>query len=377
MKYYVIAGEASGDMHAANLMRAIRRLDKEAIFRCFGGDMMQATGAELFIHYRDMALMGDIEVLRKYPLIRKNRNLCRQDILNYGPDVLILVDYSGFNLPMARYAAKNGIRVMYYISPKLWAWAKWRVKTVKESILKMFVILPFEVDFYKDYNVDAEYYGNPVLDSVAAFEGNFEPKAAFLRKNALSDRPVIALLAGSRKQEIEQLLPEMLSVKEHFRGCQFVIAGAPSIDPSFYAKYIQGTGVQIVYQQTYTLLKYARAAVVTSGTATLETALLGTPQVVVYKTSPLTFFIGSFFVKIKYFSLVNLILDDAAVKELLQENLSQDIRRELDHLMFDEPYRKKILENYSLLRKTLGSPGVADRVAERIIQIMQREFGLE
>ena len=370
MKYYLIAGEASGDMHAANLIKAIKKIDPAADFRCFGGDMMKEAGAALHIHYRDMALMGGIEVLRKYPVIRRNKKLCRLDILNYKPDVLILVDYSGFNLPMARFAAEKQIRVVYYISPKLWAWAKWRVKTVRDHILKMFVILPFEVDFYKEHQVVAEYYGNPVLDSINAFEINFQPDDNFRSQNRLDDKPIIALLAGSRKQEIDHLLPEMLAVIPHFQGYQFVVAGAPSISAEYYDQYISGKGAHIVFNQTYSLLKYADAAVVTSGTATLETALLGTPEVVVYKTSPVTFFIGNLLVKIKFFSLVNLILDTAVVKELLQDNLARDIRNELDKLLFDPAYRENMLHHYDLLRDRLGNPGVANRVAERIYRII-------
>jgi lipid-A-disaccharide synthase len=369
MKYYLIAGEASGDMHAANLIRALKKIDKEADFRCFGGDLMKEAGAELYIHYHEMALMGGIEVLRKYPTIRRNKRLCRLDILNYKPDALILVDYSGFNLPMARFASKNNIRVIYYISPKLWAWAKWRVKTVRDHIRKMFVILPFEVDFYNQHQVESEYYGNPVLDSITLFEENYQPDNDFLARNGLDNKPVIALLAGSRKQEIDDLLPEMLSVVPHFPDFQFVVAGAPSVKPYFYEKYLKGTHAKIMYNQTYQLLKHSCAAVVTSGTATLETALLRIPEVVVYKTSPLTFFIGNFFVKVKYFSLVNLILDTEAVKELLQHNLSGDIRIELSNLVFDEAYRNDMLNRYDQLRVKLGKPGVAERVAGRIFEI--------
>jgi len=370
MKYYLIAGEASGDMHAANLITAIKKIDREANFRCFGGDMMKEAGAEVFIHYRDMALMGGIEVLLKYHIIRRNKMLCRQDILNYKPDALILVDYSGFNLPMARFASENNIRAIYYISPKLWAWAKWRVKTVRDHIQRMFVILPFEVDFYKEHQVESEFYGNPVLDSITAFNDNYREIPDFLVKNKLDDKPIVALLAGSRKQEIDKLLPEMLAVMPHYPGFQFVVAGAPSLSSAYYEKYLDDTGAKIVFNQTYQLLKHARAAIVTSGTATLETALLGIPEVVVYKTSPLTFFIGNFLVKIKYFSLVNLILDKEAVKELLQENLTHDMKKELAKLLFDQGYRDNMMSNYNLLRKKLGSPGVADRVAERICQII-------
>jgi lipid-A-disaccharide synthase len=370
MKYYLIAGEASGDMHAANLIRALKTTDPLADFRCFGGDKMKEAGASLFIHYRDMALMGGIEVLMKYSTIRKNKNLCRIDILHYRPDVLILVDYSGFNLPMARFAAEHGIRVIYYISPKLWAWAKWRVKTVHDYIDRMFVILPFEVDFYRDHQVDAEYYGNPVLDSIKSFQDRYIPGDDFRRMNGLSEKPIIALLAGSRKQEIALLLPEMLAVAPAYPGYQFVIAGAPSISKDFYEKFTANTAVRIVYDRTYDLLVNSQAAVVTSGTATLETALLGIPEVVVYKTSAITFFIGNFLVNIKYFSLVNLILNKEAVKELLQHNLARDIKAELDLLLFNSSYRNEMMNNFKLLGNKLGEPGVADRVAGRIHQVL-------
>jgi lipid-A-disaccharide synthase len=371
MKYYLIAGEASGDMHAANLIKAIRETDGNAEFRCFGGDLMKEAGANLYIHYRDAALMGLLEVIRKYPTVRKNKLLCRQDILDYHPDVLILVDYSGFNLPMARFAAEHGIRVIYYISPKLWAWAQWRVKTIRKHILKMFVILPFEVEFYKKHQVDASYYGNPVLDSISAFENSYNEDSRIFRiKNRLNDKPVIALLAGSRKQEISDLLPEMLSVIPHYPGYQFVIAGAPAISPDYYHQFIGNSDVNIVYNQTYALLRHSEAAVVTSGTATLETALIRTPQVVVYKTSKTTYFLGRFFVKIRFFSLVNLILDQEAVKELLQQHLSGDIKTELDKILFNKLYRENMLHHYKVLSEKMGEPGVASRVAGHIHQII-------
>ena len=370
MKYYFIAGEASGDMHAANLIKAIKKIDPDSEFRGFGGDLMKEAGAALFIHYRDMALMGVIEVLKKYPAIRKNKAWCRRDILNFKPDALILVDYSGFNLPMARFATDHDIRVIYYISPKLWAWAKWRVKNVRLFVEKMFVILPFEVDFYKEHQVNAEYCGNPVLDSITNFESQYNADEDFRKKNRLVEKPIIALLSGSRKQEIDNLLPEMVAVVNHYPDYQFVVAGAPSVSPDYYEKYLAGTKVGIVYNQTYHLLKNSSAAIVTSGTATLETALLKVPEVVVYKTSPITFFIGNFLVKIKYFSLVNLILDKNVVKELLQKNLSRDIKAELDLLLFDHAYSDEMRHNYELLRNRLGDPGVADRVAKRVYHIL-------
>jgi lipid-A-disaccharide synthase len=368
MKYYLIAGEASGDMHAANLMKAIRKNDPTAGFRCLGGDLMQAEGGLLTIHYREMALMGGLEVLRHFAVLKRNRNICRQDILGFNPDVLILVDYSGFNLPMARFAKEHGIKVFYYISPKLWAWAGWRVRSVKECVDKMFVILPFETDFYNSHGIDAEYYGNPVLDSVEAYRGKNIRHSVPMKDNG---KPVIALLAGSRKQEIDNILPEMLQVISHFPQYNFVIAGAPSISPDYYHKYIADSGMEIVYNLTYPLLERSVAAIVTSGTATLETALLGIPQVVVYKTGRFNFFVGSFFVKIRFFSLVNLILGKEAVKELLQKNLASDIINELEKILGNDGHRSQIKENYRELRNILGDPGVSERVAGRMDQLLR------
>jgi len=369
MKYYLIAGEASGDLHASNLIKALKKTDPDASFRCFGGDLMKEAGASLYLHYREMALMGLVEVITKLATIRRHKQACRKDILEWKPDVLILVDYSGFNLPMARFAHKNNIRVIYYISPKLWAWAQWRVKTIRRYVQKMFVILPFEVDFYRKHHVEAEYYGNPVLDCISEFESQLDSQGHPEEINA-RDKPVIALLAGSRRQEIDALLPEMLEVIPHFTDYRFVIAGAPSITPEYYRSFIKEKEVGIVYNQTYSLLRSATAAIVTSGTATLETALLRIPEVVIYKTNPVTLFIGRFFVNVKFFSLVNLILDKEAVKELLQENLARDITTELERILNDTGYRNQMLSNFDRLRNLLGNPGVADRVAGRISRIL-------
>ena len=335
------------------------------------GDLMKDAGANLCVHYKDMALMGGLEVVKRYPVIRKNKKRTREDILAFGPDVLILIDYSGFNLPMARFAKLHNIRVFYYISPKLWAWGKWRVKTIRRYVDKVFVILPFEVDFFRSHGIEAEYYGNPVLDNVELSKGTDVSFDDFTAENGLSDEPVVALLAGSRKQEIEDLLPEMLTIIDHFSGYQFVVAGAPSVPEEYYQKHMKGKRAGIVFNQTYALLKHAVAAVVTSGTATLETALLNTPQVVVYKTSPVTLFIGRFFVRIRYFSLVNLILNKGAVRELLQYNLSNDIRNELDKILTDDPYRKQMLERYEEIHEVLGNAGVSERVAARMLELMQ------
>ncbi len=359
-------------MHAVNLMHAIGRNDPEAEFRCFGGDQMEAAGGSLSVHYRDMALMGGIEVLRKYPVILKNKKICKKDIIAYNPDVIILVDYSGFNLPMAKYAKRHRIRVVYYISPKLWAWGKWRLKTVRKYVDQMFVILPFEVDFYKAHQIVAEYYGNPVLDNIKKFLPAAVSYNDFITKNNLKNKLIIALLAGSRKQEIKYLLPEMLKITSYYPDYQFIIAGAPSVPREYYQQFLSAYNVDIVYDQTYQLLVNASAAIVTSGTATLETALFGVPEVVVYKTSPVTLFIGRFFVKVKYFSLVNLILGTNAVKELFQHDLTNRMKMELDRLLFDQNYQSKMLQQFDLLRETLGKPGVSERVAKRIYEELQR-----
>ena len=371
MKLYVIAGEASGDLHASNLMKSIKKLHPEAEFRCFGGDLMKEAGGTLAKHYREMNFMGIWEVIRNYGKIRKNLADCKADIRLYKPDALILVDYAGFNLRIAEFAKKQRYRVFYYISPKLWAWGKWRVKRVKRYVDRMFVNLPFEVDFYRNHGITAEYYGNPVVDSVAAGMNVQEDFATFVHLHSLGDKPIIALLAGSRKQEIDLCLPEMLAIIEHYPGYQFVIAGAPSLSPECYKPYLEGHRVHILQGQTYGILRHARAAVVTSGTATLETALHRIPQVVIYKTSTFTYYAGRPFVDIKFFSLVNLIMDSEVVKELLQYNLANDIKTELDNILFNNGYRQQMLDNYDMLIERTGKPGVSERVAQRISALLQ------
>jgi lipid-A-disaccharide synthase len=372
MKLFLIAGEASGDLHASNLMKCLKKLHPDADFRCFGGDLMQEAGGTMAKHYREMAFMGIWEVIRNYGKIRKNIADCKADIIRYHPDALILVDYAGFNLRIAGFAKKRNYRVFYYISPKLWAWGKWRVSRVRKYVDRMFVNLPFEVDFYRDHGITAEYYGNPVVDSVAAGMNVREDFASFIQHHSLAAKPIIALLAGSRKQEIDLCLPEMLSIIEHYHGYQFVIAGAPSLSPEFYQSYIEGKPVRLLHGQTYAILRHAAAAVVTSGTATLETALHRIPQVVIYKTSTFTYYAGLPFVSIKFFSLVNLIMDREIVKELLQFNLARDIKTELDNILFNREYRKQMLDNYDRLIEKVGSPGVSERVAEHISSLLHQ-----
>ena len=367
MKYYIIAGEASGDLHASNLMKEINLLDKNAEFRCWGGDLMKNEGAQLVKHYKELAFMGFIEVLQNIRTIKKNFKLCETDLLNYHPDILILVDYPGFNLRIAKFAHEHNIKTYYYISPKVWAWKKSRAWKIKKYIDKMFVIFPFEQDFYKQYDYKVHYVGNPLVDEIVKKKANLPEKDEFLTRNQLSEKPIIALLAGSRKQEIKHILPEMLKMVNQYPGYQFVIAGAPSFTDENYAHYIEGLDIKVIFNQTYDLLKHAHAAIVTSGTATLETALFNIPQVVVYKMVQLQYDIGKFFIKVKFFSLVNIIMDKEIVKELLQNDLEIKIKTELDRILNDDSYRKLMLENYKLLHDKLGETGASKRTAEQIV----------
>ena len=371
MKYYLIAGEASGDLHGSNLMKGILQADPDANFRYLGGDKMQSQGGHLVKHYREMALMGLVIVILKFRTITRNISYCQRDIKEFQPDVVILIDLAGFNLKVARYVKRLGIKVFYYISPKVWAWNSSRVKTIKEVVDKMFVIFPFEVGFYKEHDYEVEYHGNPLMDAIT--EKNNEPdyRPAFAEKNNLTDKPIIAVLPGSRKQEIDLLLPEMMAITPDFEGYQFVIAGAPGIDPSYYNKFLIVRDVPILYEQTYDLLKYAEAAVVTSGTATLETALMNVPEVVCYKAGKFTYHVGKHFIKPKFFSLVNIIMDKEIVKELLQFNLARDISGELSRILNDSSYRDSMLENYGELRKTLGAPGASFRLGQRIVDLIR------
>jgi lipid-A-disaccharide synthase len=371
MKYYLIAGEASGDLHGSNLMKGIREADGNADFRYFGGDLMKARGGTLVRHYRDMAFMGVWKVLMNLRTITGNLNFCKKDILDFQPDVIIPIDFPGFNLRVAKFARKRGIKIFYYISPKVWAWNKKRVKTIREAIDKMFVIFPFEVDFYKKYNVEAEYYGNPVLDAIVEKLDQKGTSSVSLIEGIDSGKPVIALLPGSRKQEIHYCLPEMLAVIPRFPGYEFIIAGAPALAPSLYEKYTKSYDIRIVYDKTYDLLKHSAAAVVTSGTATLETALMMVPEVVCYKMGSVTYFIGKQFVRIRFFSLVNIIMGNEVVKELLQTDLRTGITDELKKILFDAGYRKAMIDNYKKLRDILGEPGASGRTGKRMVELLK------
>lgn len=365
MKYYIIAGEASGDLHASNMMKGLKEFDSQAQFRAWGGDLMKEQGATIVKHYRDLAFMGFVEVAKNIRAISKNFKLCKADLIEYKPDVLILVDYPGFNLRMAKFAKKQGIKVFYYISPTIWAWHQSRVYDIKKYVDKMFVILPFEKDFYKKFDCDVDFTGHPLLDAIEDKLQIKEPFEEFTKRNSLSDKPIIAILAGSRKQEISRCLPIMLEAAKHYEDYQFVIAAAPSIDEEYYQQFTQGYDAKILYGMTYDILQQSTAAMVTSGTATLETALFGVPEVVCYKAGGLTYAIGKRLVNVKYISLVNLIMDKEVVKELIQHDLnSENIKQELDNILFNTTYHKQILDTYKELRAKLGNRGASRRVAE-------------
>ena len=376
MRYYIIAGEASGDLHASNLMKEIKNEDADAEFRFWGGDLMQAQGGELVKHYRETAFMGFVTVLKNLGKIRANFALCEKDLLDYKPDVLILVDYPGFNLRMAKFAKENGIRVHYYISPKIWAWKEGRVKKIKAYVDRMFTIFPFETEFYKKHNYEVSFGGNPLLDAIENRPNQNETFEEFTKKNNLSDKPIVALLAGSRKQEIERLLPVMLDVVSNFPEYQFVVAAAPSITKEFYAQVAGNSNVKFVYEQTYDLLQQSRAALVTSGTATLETALLKIPQVVCYITSGgrLLYAIGKRLLKVKYISLVNLVMDKLIVKELIQQFCNkQSVSEELSNIVKEGEYRSNMLNNYQLLHEKLGGSGASARFAKMIVEDLRAQ----
>jgi lipid-A-disaccharide synthase len=369
MKYYLVAGEASGDLHGANLMKELKTRDPQAEFRFFGGDLMQAQGGTLVKHYADMAFMGFLEVVVNLRAILKNLKFCKADIKAWQPDVVVLIDFPGFNLKIADFAKAEGFKVCYYISPKVWAWNQKRVLKIKRVVDHLFCILPFEVEFYKSWDMQVDYVGNPLLDAVSAFT----PDDQFLAKHQLTGKKIIALLPGSRKQEISRLLPDMLGVISQFPQYQFVIAGAPSFNVDYYQQYLGGQQIPIVFSATYGLLTHAEAAIVASGTATLETALFNVPQVVVYKGGTISIAIARMVVAIKYISLVNLIMDKLVVKELIQQDCNPaTIGSELDLLLNDTNYRTQMLADYDELDVRMGQPGASAKTAELIIGYMNQ-----
>ncbi len=372
MKYYIISGEASGDLHGSNLMKELLKLDKYAEIRFWGGDLMQKQGGVLVKHYKDLAFMGFLEVLLNIKTILKNIKICKKDVLKFNPDVLILIDYPGFNLRIAEFAKTNGFKVFYYISPQIWAWKQSRITKIKAFVDKMFVILPFEKDFYAKFNFDVDFVGNPLLDAINDhITPNFSAKD-FALENNLDEKPIISLLPGSRKQEISKKLPIMLSVVKYYPDYQFVVAGAPSIDKNYYQDLISDNNVSIVYNKTYDLLQSSQAALVTSGTATLETALFGVPEVVCYKSNEISYQIAKKLIKIKYISLVNLIMDKEIVKELIQHELNeQNLKFELDKILYNKNHLTELSLNYKLLNQKLGNSGASKRVALLMFNYLQ------
>lgn len=369
MKYYIIAGERSGDLHASNLVKEIAKKDNEADFRGIGGDYLEESGLKIFKHFKDISFMGFVEVILNIVKIREYFKATQEDILDYKPDVIILVDFAGFNLRIAKFAKKHSIKVYYYISPKIWAWNTKRALKIKENVDRMFVILPFEQKFYKKFDYDVDYVGNPVLDAIENFKANPD----FLNKHRIEDKPIIAILPGSRKQEIENMLHFMLSIIPSFKEYQFVIAGVSNLPGDYYSQFTRGGSIKVVFNETYDLLSNSSAALVTSGTATLETALFEVPQLVGYKMNTLSFWIGKVVVKVPFISLVNLIMGKEVVKELLQDEFHPNIiREELDKLLHNGAYREKQLNAYRDMKVVLGNAGASEKTAQLMVDYLNQ-----
>lgn len=374
MKYYIISGEASGDLHGSNLMKGLKQADPNADFRFWGGDLMAAQGGTMVKHYKETAFMGFWEVLKNLKSVTNNLKMCKQDILNYAPDVVVLIDYPGFNFRIAEFAHNKGLKVFYYIAPKVWAWKESRVKRLKKFVDKLYIIFPFEIAYFKKWGIDAYYTGNPLIDSTAERLKNKLPFEQFTAQNNLDNKPIIALLAGSRGQEISYILPRMVNISKYYPNYQFVVAGAPSLDKSLYDKYIKNSDIKYLYNKTYELMMHSTAAVVASGTATLEAALLNVPQVVCYGGSEISFQIAKRLVKIKYISLVNLIVDRPVVRELIQHDMSLDnIKNELDGLLPGGKKREIMMADYTEIRSLLGEEGSSYRVAQAMVNQLQKQ----
>ncbi len=367
MKFYIIAGEASGDLHASNLIRAIKNIDGAASVRGFGGGRMKAAGADIVKHYKDLAFMGFWEVLVNLRTILGILSFCKQDILQFKPDAVILVDYPGFNLRMAKFLKAKGIRVFYYISPQVWAWHTSRVKQIKRCVDRMFVILPFEKEFYAKWKYEVEFVGHPLLDALADYKFNEN----FLRDNHFADKKVIAILPGSRRQEIKRMLPVMAEMAHLFPDYQFVAAGLTHIGEAFYRKHLHRPEIKLVFDQTYDLLHHSHAAMVTSGTATMETALFNVPQVVCYKGNFLSYVIGRMLVEVQFIAMVNLICGKKVVEELIQNDLTtENLRAELEKILSGEE-RNSVVSGYKLLCEKLGGVGASKRTAEVMVNALK------
>lgn len=374
MKYFLIAGEASGDLHGAALMNALKEHDQGADFRYFGGDLMQLQGGILLKHYREMAFMGGIEVLMNIRTIKRNFQQCKKEILHFMPDVLILIDYPGFNIKIAEFARKNNIRVFWFIAPKVWAWKEWRVKKLKAYVNELFTILPFETEFFQKHQVRVHYVGNPLCDAIEKAKKGFRTRSRFIAENHLDDRPIIALLPGSRVQEIKYMLPVMTRFAADYPDYQFVISGASWLEKSLYGRYASQKGMKILFGQTYELLHNSFAALVTSGTATLETALMNIPQAVLYKMIGGKFFYRLFrliFLKVKFVSLPNLILGRQAIREFVMDEMRYErVKPELERMLNDMEYRKAMFEDYRELHNIVGEAGAARRAAHKMYELL-------
>ncbi len=404
MRYYLVAGEASGDLHGSNLIKGLKSQDPEAEFRCWGGDLMEAEGAHLVKHYKECAIIGFVEVLMSMKKLLGNLAACKKDILEYNPDVLILIDYPGFNFRIAEFAKKKGIKVYYYIAPKVWAWKEKRVHRLRKFVDKLFIIFPFEIEYFKKWGIDAIYRGNPLLDSVDNFKYANESHSEFCTRCKIDpNKPIIALLAGSRRGEIGYLLPRMAKIVSHYPGYQFVLAGAPATETSIYKSVLDRYGIKLLLEndlsgqnngygnasekrseaqpevkllkgETYSILKHAKAAIISSGTASLEAALIGTPQVVCYGGNEISYQIAKRFVKLKYISLANLIMDAGLFKELIQHDCTPElIMKELDKLLDDVQYRQKMMSDYADVRNILGGKGASAKVAQAMIEELKAD----
>ena len=374
MKYYIIAGEASGDLHGGNFIRELVKKDPDARIRAWGGEKMEAAGAELAKHYRDLAFMGFIEVVLNIRTILKNIAFCKKDIEQFAPDVVVFIDYPGFNMRIAAWAKKRNLKTVYYISPQIWAWKQSRVHAIKRTIDHMFVILPFEQEFYAQFDYPVTFVGHPLLDEVERYEEGRAALSEDVRSVVKSGRPVIALLPGSRKQEINTLLPLMLKAVDSLQGYKIVIACAPSQDPEIYENRVQNRDITLVAGKTYELLSQSTAALVTSGTATLETALFNVPQVVCYKASTISYHIAKRLVKVNYISIVNLVMNRESVVELIQNRCRPDvIQNELHKILPEGEKRARVLEDYRILREKLGGGGASSTIAGALLKTLQND----
>jgi len=368
MKYFIIAGEQSGDLHGANLIKELISADKDAEILCWGGDLMEAAGAKLLMHYSKTAFMGFTLVLKNLGTISRNLSLCKQQITGYKPDVIIMIDYPGFNLRIAKFAKQERFRVFYYISPKFWAWNEGRVKKVKKYVDRMFIIFPFETEFYAKYGIPVEYHGNPLVDETERKIASMPSREEIRKSFHLSSGPVVAILAGSRKHEVEIILPQMVKVIKHFPEYQFVLAGVKNLPDDLYNKIIGNEPVKLIKEKTYEILRMADAALVKSGTATLETALFGIPQVVCYKGDFFSMLIALLVIKVKYISLVNLIMNEEVVKEILGYNVNEkNILRELRAILPGGDKREEMIADYRLLSEKLGPAGASKRIAVEMV----------